>query len=82
MKTGPRDTRNTSFALICQHCYLSYCVYDSRLQMYCPEYAGRKRGVAPEIILELTKQTGVNRRWSFLEGVRNATVDVTRTKRD
>jgi hypothetical protein len=78
MNTGPRDTRNIDFAAVCQNCYLSFCAYDSRhLAVYCPERAGRQHGVEPEIILQLLKSTGPNRRWHFLKEVKNAALNVT-----
>jgi hypothetical protein len=69
-------SRNYDYTQICQHCYLSHCVFESwRLGMYCPEYQARKRKIEPEIILAIVKTVGTNRRWDFIKGVQNATVD-------
>lgn len=72
--------RDYNWTSICEHCYLSFCCYPhSRLEMYCPEVAGKKHGLEPDTVLELTKITPVNRRWIFLEKVRDAKTRTGRT---
>lgn len=72
-------SRNTSYAAICEHCYLSKCVYElyeePKLEMYCAEYQARKRKIKPDVMLAIVKTIGKNRKWDFMKGVKNATVD-------
>ena len=73
MKSGPQHS-TSKWSEVCQHCYMSFCVFESsRLGMYCPEYQARKHKIEPDVMLAIVKNTGVNRKWSFIRSVQNAT---------
>ena len=68
-------TRNYAYAILCEHCYLTHCVFESsRLGMYCPEYQARKHKIDPAVMLAIVKATGVNRKWLFLEGIQKLSI--------
>ena len=67
-------TRNYTYTQLCEHCYLTHCVFESsRLGMYCPEYQARKHKIEPDVMLAIVKTVGTNRRWDFIRSVQNAT---------
>ena len=53
-------TRNTTYAELCQSCYLSFCTFESRrLEMYCAEYQCSRRNIEPAAMLAIVKTIGV-----------------------
>ena len=67
-------TRNYAYVQLCEHCYMSFCVFESsRLGMYCPEYQARKHKIDPTVMLAIVKATQTNRKWNFIRSVQNAT---------
>ena len=65
-------TRNTDYAALCERCYLTHCVTQSkRLEMYCPEYQAKKRNIEPAAMLAIVKGIPTNRKWDFILKVRD-----------
>lgn len=66
------DNSDRKWRDICLNCYLSGCHLETRLRRYCPINAAQKHNVPAPVVLQLTRTTPVNRRWQFLEAVKQA----------